>query len=196
MSSVALIGSDAEYRAGLVRILTGSERYVVAASVRTVAEALTTLAQREADMVIMDVSPPHGLEPDSVRRLRAAHPASRVVLLTMFDDREELFEALREGGAGYVLKSFAPAEMLARLDEIDAGGAWMSRAVARRVLNHFGGSAAPWGGKGQLTEDERKLVDALLRGEERAADATPGDAQRRVFGIFAKLAGARPHSDS
>jgi len=114
-------------------------------------------------------------------------------MLTMFDDADHLFASLQAGAAGYLLKSAAPEEILLGLDELLAGGAPMSRPIARRVLASFDRSAAASGVRAELTGRERETMDHLARGlayKEIAAvlGVSPATVKNHLYHIYEKLA--------
>jgi DNA-binding NarL/FixJ family response regulator len=193
VTSVALIEDDAAYRSGVERLLAGSGRFVVAGSFGTAEAALAALPSAPPTLVLCDIQLPGMPGPAAVLRLRESCPQTRCVMLTTFDDAENLFAALQAGAAGYLLKT-APGNILAALDEVLAGGAPMSRAIARRVLAAFqrpAPAAQPPAEK--LTPRETEIMTHLARGladKEIAAQlglSTP-TVKNHLYRIYEKLA--------
>lgn len=164
MISVALIEDDADYRAGIERLLTDSRRYVVEGSFARAEEAVLAIPRRRPAVVLCDISLPGLQGPAAVWRLREACPQLRCLMLTMSDNADDLFASLQAGAVGYLLKSEAPEEIISGLDEVMAGGAPMSRPIARRVLAAFAKPVARRDALGELTARESEIMDFLARG--------------------------------
>ena len=163
MTTVALIEDDSAFREGIERLLTSSGRYRVVGSFGSTEEALRVLPRHPVQLVLCDINLPGQPGPTAVLRLGEACPETRCVMLTIFDDADHLFGALQAGAAGYLLKSEPPEMILAGLDELLAGGAPMSRPVARRVLAAFARPAQTAGFE-DLTAREREILDRLAQG--------------------------------
>ena len=197
MTTIALIEDDADYRAGLERLLAASGRFQLTGAFGSAEEALEHIPRQPPAVVLSDINLPGQPGPAAVLRLRQLCPATRFVMLTIFDDAENLFAALQAGASGYLLKSTPPAEILAGLDELLAGGAPMSRPIARRVLASF---AQPMGSSparrgpvaGDVTAREREILDHLARGlayKEIAAQLgiSPATVKNHLARIYEKL---------
>lgn len=197
VTDVALIEDDSEYREGVRRLLVESGRYAVDQMFGSAEDAVRELPQRPPPVALVDINLPGEPGPMAVLRLREKCPALRCVMLTMHDDAEHLFAALQAGAAGYLLKSAPPEEILAGLDELLAGGAPMSRPIARRVLAAFTRPAAPAPSPltagHELTPRERDIMDQLARGlayKEIAAQLGISSAtvKNHLYRIYEKLA--------
>ncbi len=192
MTTVALIEDDAVYRAGIERLLAASGRFAVVGSFGSAEEALAGLARKPAEVALVDVNLPGQSGPAAVLRLREKQSATRCVMLTMFDDADTLFNALQAGAAGYLLKSSTPEEILSGLDELIAGGAPMSRAVARRVVASFARPLTVKGGE-EVTPREAEILDQLTRGLAYkeiagALGISTATVKNHLARIYAKLA--------
>lgn len=163
MTTVALIEDDEAYREGIARLLTGSGRFEVTYSVGSSEDAARILPRQPPQLALVDVQLPGDPGPKAVLRLRARCPALRCVMLTSFADADMLFASLEAGAVGYLLKQSSPEEILAGLDEVLAGGAPMSRQIARRVVAAFE-RKPPAGLPEELTRRERDIMDSLSRG--------------------------------
>jgi len=197
MTTIALIEDDADYRAGLERMLAASGRFQLTGAFGSAEDALEHIPRQPPAVVLSDINLPGQPGPAAVLRLRQLCPATRCVMLTIFDDAENLFAALQAGASGYLLKSTPPAEILAGLDELLAGGAPMSRPIARRVLASFAKpmSSSPAGRgpvMGDVTAREREILDHLARGlayKEIAAQLgiSPATVKNHLARIYEKL---------
>ena len=193
MINVALIEDDSAYRAGIERLLAGSGRFAVAGSFGSAEAALSELPVRVPHVALVDINLPGVPGPVAVHRFRQSCPAMRCVMLTAFDDADNLFGALQAGAAGYLLKSALPEDILAGLDELIAGGAPMSRPIARRVLASFAKTPAASGTQAELTAREREVMDQLARGlayKEIAGTlgVSMATVKNHLYHIYGKLA--------
>jgi len=197
VTTVALIEDDADYRAGLERMLAASGRFQLTGAFGSAEEALEWIPRQPPAVILCDINLPGQPGPAAVRRLRSLYPETRCVMLTIFEDAENLFAALQAGALGYLLKSASPAEILAGLDEVLVGGAPMSRPIARRVLASFAKPAEaepPVGDRAttDVTPREREILDHLARGlayKEIAGKLgiSPATVKNHLARIYEKL---------
>jgi DNA-binding NarL/FixJ family response regulator len=192
MPTVTLIEDDPAYREGIARAVTASGRFVVVHAFGNAEDALRELATAPTDLAVVDINLPGMPGPAAVLELREKCPALRCMMLTMFDDAEHLFAALQAGAAGYLLKSATADDIVAALDELAAGGAPMSRPIARRVLAAFARPAAAPTAE-NLTERERQILDELARGltdKEIAGQLglSLSTVKNHLYRIYGKLA--------
>lgn len=131
--AVGLIEDDAPYRTYLETLL-GDGAYAVTARAGSAEEALAWPAAVRPVLLLVDVALPGRSGPASVQDFLARWPTAKVLMLTGRDADEPVLEAIRAGAAGYLLKSASSSEILEALDDVRAGGAPMSPAIARRVL--------------------------------------------------------------
>ncbi len=163
LTTVSLLEDDAGYRAGIERLLVASGRYAVVGSYGRAEEALRELPARPSQVLLCDVNLPGLSGPAAVLELRDRCPDLLCVMLTVADDAETLFAALQAGANGYLLKS-EPAGILSGLDDVIAGGAPMSRPIARRVLASFARPRTAAEPIVELTDREREIMEQLARG--------------------------------
>ncbi|MEU8174953.1 response regulator transcription factor [Microbispora hainanensis] len=132
------------------------------------AAAVAAVRRWRPDVVLMDIRMPvlDGIE--ALRRIVAEAPATRVVMLTSFDLDDHVFDALRAGASGFLLKSAEPDEMLRAVRVVAAGESLLSPAVTRRVIARFAGRPGPPGEArvrlSALTEREREVVGWVAAG--------------------------------
>jgi DNA-binding NarL/FixJ family response regulator len=189
MTTVAIIEDDPDYRLGVERLLNESGRFRVLHTFESAEDALCVLPRQPTDVALVDINLPGQPGPSAVLKLRDKCPALRCVMFTIFDDAENLFASLQAGALGYLLKSSTPEEILAGLDEVVAGGAPMSRPIARRVLATF---ARPAAGGSEITARETEIMNALARGlayKEIASDLgiSAATVKNHLHRIYEKL---------
>jgi len=195
-----LVADDEELvRTGLRLILTAEDDIEVVGEAPDGASAVAAVAELSPDVALLDIRMPHvdGLE--ATRQIVAddALAATRIVILTTFDLDEYVFEALRVGAAGFLVKDTDPVELLRGVRAVAAGDALLSPGVTRRLIAEFAGRAAAPAPRqlDALTEREREvmaLVGAGLSNEEIAARlfVSPATAKTHVSRAMVKL-GAR-----
>jgi len=144
----------------------------VAGEFRTGEEALESLLESPSDFVLMDINLPGISGIECTRELKRLQPDVSILMLTMFDDWDRIFDALRAGAAGYLLKRVRPAALKAAFEEAKAGGAPMTPSIARLVVKYFqnlplGASARKAEAKGSLdclSPKESDVVKYLSKG--------------------------------
>jgi DNA-binding NarL/FixJ family response regulator len=203
MISVLLADDQALVRAGFRALLNAEPDIEVVAEASDGIEAVRLAQQTRPDVVLMDIRMPgvDGLE--ATRRI-AADPAlagTKVVILTTFELDEYVFEALRTGASGFLVKDTEPVELLRGIRAVAAGDALLSPSVTRRVIGEFatsgarGRQAAPPHELEQLTDREREVMVLVAEGlsnDEIAARLviSPATAKTHVSRTMVKL-GAR-----
>ena len=171
MSIRVLVADDqAMVRSGF-RMLLGSEPDIeVVAEAANGLEAVQKAARFEPAVVLMDIRMPDvdGLE--ATRQIVAADPSARVLILTTFDLDEYVYEALRAGASGFVLKDDPPEQLIAAVRTIAAGDALLSPAVTRRVIRQFTRVPRPSPPKqlSELTEREHEIFALIAEGLSNA----------------------------
>lgn len=159
---VALVEDNAAYRRNLERLLNRTSGLQCVCSCATVAEAMARIPAANADVVLMDIHLPDSSGIDCTARLTRLPAAPQVIMLTVYEDSDKIFSALKAGACGYLLKRSLPADILAAIAEVCAGGAPMTSAVARKMVLAFREpvpSSAP-----ELTTREQELLELLATG--------------------------------
>ena len=161
MTTLAVIEDDRTYRTLLEEIAQRSGRYRLVGSFETAESAVRALRRRPADVAVVDIQLPGQSGVEFIAQVRTHCPAMRCLVVTGSGKTETLFSALEAGACGYLLKSDSPAQILAGLDEVVAGGAPLSRPIARHVLAAFGRKKKQDYG---VSRREAQIVDALASG--------------------------------
>lgn len=144
------------------------------------------------DVVLMDINLPGASGIECVKKLKQAHPKIQFVMLTTYDDTEMIFNALRAGASGYLLKRAAPEELLAAIPAVHAGGSPMTMEIARRVVSHFHEIRKPVMDGEPLSAREREVLDLLAEGlpYKQIADRlgiSPHTVHNHLRKIYGKL---------
>jgi DNA-binding NarL/FixJ family response regulator len=171
MSIRVLVADDQSMvRAGFRLLLSGEDGIEVVAEAENGLEAVDKAERFQPSVVLMDIRMPEldGLE--ATRRILAADPGARILILTTFDLDEYIYEALRAGASGFVLKDDPPEQLIAAIRTVAAGDALLSPAVTRRVIQQFTRipRAAQPSGLEQLTGRERDVLRLVAEGLSNA----------------------------
>jgi DNA-binding NarL/FixJ family response regulator len=134
---VALVEDDPNLRSNLAMMLNSSAGFRCQAAYPNAEAALRDIPQNRPDVVLMDINLPGMLGTDCVRQLRDLAPNLPVLMLTVYEDSEQIFKSLMSGATGYLLKRTPRDKLLEAIREVNAGGAPMSRQIARRVVQFF-----------------------------------------------------------
>jgi DNA-binding NarL/FixJ family response regulator len=195
MSIRVLVADDQSMvRAGFRLLLSGEADIEVVAEASTGLEAVSKAERFDPTVVLMDIRMPEldGLE--ATRRILAADPAARVLILTTFDLDEYIYEGLRAGASGFVLKDDPPEQLIEAIRTVAAGDALLSPAVTRRVITQFARKPRPEPPTGldELTAREREILRLIASGlsnAEIAGELYIGDTtvKTHVTHIFQKL---------
>ena len=161
---VALIEDQRDVREGLAMLIGGSPGFRCVATFRTMEAALHAIERDLPDLILTDIGLPGMSGVDGIRILKDRHPGLPVVALTIYDDDDNIFEALCAGAYGYILKNTPPARLLEHLQEVVAGGAPMSPDVARRVIHLFREFRPSERAAHHLTQQETELLKLIVDG--------------------------------
>ena len=157
-------------RAGFRMLLGGEEDMEVVAEASNGLEAVDKAARFHPGIILMDIRMPEldGLQ--ATRRILATDPAARILILTTFDLDEFVFEALRAGASGFVLKDDSPEQLIAAIRTVAAGEALLSPAITKRVIQKFAGMQRPAAPKEleELSERERDVFRLMTNGLSNA----------------------------
>ena len=145
-------------------LIGGTDGFHCAGSYRTMEDALEGLAGSAPDVILTDIGLPGMNGIDGTRILRDRFPGVPILALSVYDDEENVFNAICAGASGYLLKNTAPARLLESLTEVVNGGAPMSPDVARRVITLFRDYRPPARASYDLTPQETQLLKLMVEG--------------------------------
>ena len=182
------------FRSGLRALLATDPAVVVVGEAATGTEAVAATAREHPDVVLMDLNMPELDGVAATAQILQSNPQVAIVVLTMFDDDDSVFAAMRAGARGYLLKGTNQADILHAVHAVATGGAVFGPAVAQRVLDFFTrGAARSAATFPQLSDREREVLDLLAHGDSNSRIATrltisEKTVRNHVSNIFAKLA--------
>jgi DNA-binding NarL/FixJ family response regulator len=161
---VAIVEDVRSLRESFGLLIDGTAGFECVASFRSMEEALDRLAGNLPDVLLADIGLPGMNGIDGIRLLKERHPGLTVLMLTVYDDDDRIFDALCAGAVGYLLKKTPPARLLESIREAASGGAPMSPEVARRVVELFRQVRPPERADYRLTPHELRLLKLLVEG--------------------------------
>jgi DNA-binding NarL/FixJ family response regulator len=161
---VAIIEDDRRIREGLATLINATAGYRCDLAFRSMEDALARPWAVVPDVALVDIGLPGMSGIDGLPRLRERYPKLAVLVLTVYEDDERIFQALCAGAGGYLLKKTPPDKLLDSLHEVLHGGAPMSPEVARRVVNLFREMRPPEKADYDLTPHELRLLRLLVEG--------------------------------
>jgi len=191
MISVSVVEDDRGVGEGLSRLLDCSADCRCLACYPNAEVALLDIPKRLPDVVLMDIDLPamNGIE--CVRKLKNVAPSVRIVMLTVYEDPEEIFNALSAGAIGYLLKNRSPEDLLNAIRDAHSGGSPMSSQIARKVVQFFQ-NCAPADKAESLSDRELEVLDLLAKGflVKEIADQTGlgyGTVRTYIRRVYEKL---------
>jgi DNA-binding NarL/FixJ family response regulator len=191
---VLIVDDHPVVRDGLAGVLAAAPDLAVAGACSDGAEAVAAARELQPDAVIIDLHLPGLSGIEATRRIVAASPHVAVLVLTMLDEDDSIFAAVRAGARGYLLKGASPEDIVRGVQSVARGEAVFGPGIAERVLGFFAGiharpqpAAFP-----ELTERERELLQLIARGARNADIArrlsiSPKTVRNHISNIFTKL---------
>src|SRR5260370_2337457 len=185
------------FRYGLRALLSAEPTTEVVGEATTGEEAIAQALSLQPDVILMDVNMPgiNGIE--ATRRIVAEMPHVNILVLTMFDDDDSVFAAMRAGARGYLLKGAEGEETVRAISVVNSGEAIFSPSIARRLMHYFGATRglqrpAPPQDFPELTDREREVLMLIAQGYTNPAIAeqlviSPKTVRNYVSSIFSKL---------
>ena len=161
---VSIIEDDRATREGFMKILQHTEDIVCIASYATAEEALREIPALPPDVLLSDINLPGRSGIECVGELKSTHPKIQILMLTVYEDADRIFESLRAGASGYLLKRSAPDELVGAIREVWQGGSPMSAQIARKVVTHFHRPPKEKEQMEALSNREKEILDLLATG--------------------------------
>lgn len=134
---VVIVEDDERIRSNLALLINQANGILCVGTCRSGEEAISQIPTLAPEVVLMDINLPGMSGVECVRQLKEILPGIQVVMLTVYEDSEQIFAALEMGATGYLLKRMPPSEILEAIEQVHAGGAPMSGYIARKVVQSF-----------------------------------------------------------
>ncbi len=162
--TVAIVEDDAGIRENLVALFKSSPVHRCVGACSSGEEALVQIPHWRPEVVLMDINLPRMSGIECVVRLKAKMPELLVLMLTVYEDGDSIFRALKAGASGYLVKRLAGDKLLEAIEEVSAGGAPMSCHIARKVVQFFHQAGPSPEVSENLSPREREILDLLVTG--------------------------------
>jgi DNA-binding NarL/FixJ family response regulator len=165
---VAIFEDNKLFRDAMQAILNGTPGYICCGAFSDANHIDMDVVRSRPDVILMDIEMPGQSGIEAARAISALHPEIRILMQTVFNDSEKIFQAMCAGASGYILKNDTPGKYLEAISEVYNGGAPMSAAVARKVLGFFSSKnvilVSPTSEDFQLTPREKELLKLMVDG--------------------------------
>ena len=161
---VAIVDDDEGIRTSLATLIRRAPALRLVGDYADAEAALKEIPHRPPDVVLMDINLPGVNGVECVRQLKGSLPAIQFLMLTVYEDSDSLFNSLKAGASGYLLKRTASARLLDAIRDVHGGGAPMTPQLARRVVQYFSKPADGEASVARLTPGEKEFLDQLAKG--------------------------------
>ncbi len=162
--TVSIVEDNDKLRGTLARVLNRAEGFRCVSDYGNAEEALKDLPNVKPEVVLMDINLPGMNGVECVRQLKQVLPAVQVMMLTVYEDTENIFNALAVGANGYLLKRTPQAQLLEAIRDVHRGGSPMTTHIARKVVQSFQRSQASAAQTDSLSEREQQVLELLSQG--------------------------------
>ena len=189
---VALVEDDPRWRANVESLLRETEGLEFIGSYSTGEEAIENLPRRSPNVILMDIHLPGISGVECLRQIRTLLPAVQIVMLTVYDDSDRIFQALEMGASGYLLKRATADEIVQAIHDVHHGGAPMSAYIARKVVQSFQKQSPTAKPDERLSKRESEVLTYVARGysDKEVAEAlglTSATVRSYLKTIYSKL---------
>ena len=164
MISVSIVEDSRGTRESLTELLKRAPGLRCVGAYPNGEAALREFPAAPPDVVLMDINLPGMSGIECVARLKQQSPQTQVLMLTTYEEGDLIFESLRAGASGYLLKNMPPGELVHAVEQVHAGGSPMSMHIARKVVNHFQHIKQPSSEMEKLTKREQEILALLAKG--------------------------------
>lgn len=161
--SVVIVEDDEQIREGISSLIKTAEGFILNGAFGECQSLLAAIDDILPDVFLMDISMPGISGIECTKRIKEIYPLANIIILTVYDDDERIFESLRAGASGYILKRASLDQILEAIKDVSGGGAPMTPSIARRVLNYFN-AAAIAKNDFNLTKRENEILQELING--------------------------------
>lgn len=164
MIKVGIVEDNKTVREGFETLLNRTPGFQCVCACGTVAEALKKIPKAQPQVVLMDIQLPDATGVECTAKLKELLPTLQIVIVTVYEDSERIFQALRAGACGYLLKRAQPEKIIASIQEANEGGVPMTPEIARKVIGQFRGQAAAQQQVESLSDREREVLELVMHG--------------------------------
>jgi DNA-binding NarL/FixJ family response regulator len=198
MTTVIVVEDDPAFLTRFCGIVAGAPELTLIAAVGDIASARAVIARQAPDVLLTDLGLPDGNGIDLIRETARAHPATDIMVISVFGDEEHVLASIEAGATGYILKDSLPGELVGLIAQLRAGGSPISPLIARRLLKRFmpadkQAEQAPDPQSPALTQRESEVLALIAKGFNfaeiaRLLEVSPHTINAHVKKIYQKLA--------
>ena len=190
--AVSIVEDDAQVRSSLARLINSSPGFHCVSQHGSAESALREIPGMDSQVVLMDINLPGLSGVECVRQLKPQMPGIQVIMLTVYQNTDHIFNALAAGATGYLLKQTPPAELLSAIRDVQGGGSPMSSHIARKIVQSFQPSAQASAETQSLSPREAQVLDLLAKGFlykeiAEAMEVTYATVHTHIRHIYEKL---------
>ena len=164
MTKIAIVEDNRTIRESLAEFVQSNPEFRCVCTCATAEEALKAVPKHQPDIVLMDIQLPNLSGIECCAQLKQLLPAVQIIMVTVYEDTDRIFKALRAGACGYLLKRCAPEDLVSAIHEVRQGGVPMSREIARKVIASFQEPVAAAVEMEELSPREREILELLAEG--------------------------------
>jgi DNA-binding NarL/FixJ family response regulator len=164
MTKIAIVEDNATIRESLAEFAQADPECRCVCACATAEDALRLIPKHQPDIVLMDIQLPNQSGIECTAQIKLLLPSVQIVMVTVYEDTDRIFQALRAGACGYLLKRLAAKELVSAIREIREGGAPMSREIARKVIASFQHPVKSSAEVGELSSREREILELVAQG--------------------------------
>ncbi|MGA2788481.1 MAG: response regulator transcription factor [Verrucomicrobiota bacterium] len=164
MTRIAIVEDNKTIRESLMEFVHADPECNCVCACRTAEEALESIPRHQPEIVLMDIQLPKMSGIECTAQLKRMMPSLHIIMVTVYEDTERIFKALRAGACGYLLKRCTPEELISAVREVRQGGAPMSRDIARKVIDSFQEPPAAAANVEGLSPREQEILELLAQG--------------------------------
>jgi DNA-binding NarL/FixJ family response regulator len=190
--SVSIVEDMADVRQKVKHLIEDSEEFICLSTYSNAESALEELPKLKPDIVLMDINLPGMSGTECIKKVKEKSPKIQFMMFTIYEDSEQVYEALAAGASGYLLKKTPPEKILEALKELYEGGAPMSTHIARKVVSFFQKENKAAGEMTQLSNREKEVLALLSKGflYKEISDQlfiSTGTVRQHIHHIYEKL---------
>jgi DNA-binding NarL/FixJ family response regulator len=189
---VSIIEDDAWIRENLSVRIGQAQGFVCSGAYRTGEEAVAQVPAHAPDVILMDINLPKMNGIECVRQLKALLPSAQILMLTVYEDSDKIFNSLLAGASGYLLKRTPQTEILEAIADVHRGNSPMTGHIARKVVQYFNQRGSTDTEMEKLSNREREVLEYLARGSSYkeiagALTVSIDTVRAHIKGIYGKL---------
>jgi len=189
---IALCEDNESFRESLTQFIEDTPGFSVTASLQSAQEIISAIRENLPDLILMDVDLPGMTGIQATSLIKSHFPEVQVLILTVYEDEEKIFNAILAGANGYLLKKTPPSRIIEAIKEIREGGASMSSSIVRKVLSYFQQNSQQRPNEYTLSQRELTILKCLVNGDSYKmiadnCDISIGTVRSHINNIYKKL---------